>query len=475
MRLIRLLFGSLAIAAFVFTSAQADTNRTKLAFTSVLDADADFPLQGEYMGFVRGPSGFEHVGLQVIALGDGKFEGVRYPGGLPGSGWNGIERITLAGERRDAGTELTGPDFVVTVLHGQAAVRNEAGESLGVLKQVHRISPTLGAAAPLGAVVLFDGGGTEHFKNGRLTEDGLLAIGTELKDSYRDYTMHVEFRLPYMPHARGQGRANSGVYLQSRYEVQILDSFGLEGKENECASLYRYKAPDINMCFPPLRWQTYDIVFKSPRFDDSGNKVQNARLTVWHNGYPVQNDFEIERKTGAGAAETPELLPTKLQDHGNPVAFRNIWLVNHENAPPQPVAGNGAAYAYPGQAPLGYAAPGTVPVAAPAAVPAVPAAVAPQPGAVVWPPFGYNTPHYAQAYPQSIHHPVPGPAFQPVPPVNYQPLHYPAGHPSTAPYPLYQAFPAVQYQPVYYPPGHPSTVPYPPVQYWQGIYVYPAH
>jgi hypothetical protein len=132
-----------------------------------------------------------------------------------------------------------------------------------------------------------------------------------------------------MPFAKGQGRGNSGVYLQSRYEIQILDSFGLEGRANECGGLYRYLPPEQNMAFPPLSWQTYDIRFRAPRFSASGDKLQNARLSVLHNGVVVHNDVSVERKTGAGQAEGPEPLPIKLQDHGNPVQFRNIWLVEY--------------------------------------------------------------------------------------------------------------------------------------------------
>ena len=156
--------------------------------------------------------------------------------------------------------------------------------------------------------------------------EGWLKEGTELLAKFRDYTLHVEYRLPYMPHARGQGRANSGLYLQSSYEVQVLDSFGLEGAFNECGALYRYRPPDQNMCLPPLSWQTYDLTFKSPRFDHQGNKICNARITVLHNGVAVHHDFEIERKTGAGKQESPTLWPIKFQDHSNPVRFRNIWI-----------------------------------------------------------------------------------------------------------------------------------------------------
>jgi hypothetical protein len=115
--------------------------------------------------------------------------------------------------------------------------------------------------------------------------------------------------------------------LQSRYEVQVLDSFGLEGVFNECGSLYRQRAPDLNMAFPPLSWQTYDITFHSPTFDACGNKCRDARLTVLHNGVPVHNNVPITGKTGAGQPEGPQPLPIKFQDHGNPVHFRNIWLL----------------------------------------------------------------------------------------------------------------------------------------------------
>jgi hypothetical protein len=155
-------------------------------------------------------------------------------------------------------------------------------------------------------------------------------VGTQLKHAHRDYRMHAEFRLPYMPHARGQGRVNSGVYLQSRYEVQIFDSFGLEGHNNECGGLYRYRRPDVNMCFPPLAWQSYDIEFRAPRFDSQGNKYRHARITVWHNGVIVHNHVAVTNKKGGGSQEGPDPLPIKLQDHGNPVVFRNIWMVDYD-------------------------------------------------------------------------------------------------------------------------------------------------
>jgi len=159
--------------------------------------------------------------------------------------------------------------------------------------------------------------------------------------------LHLEFLLPYMPHARGQGRANSGVYVQSRYEIQILDSFGQEGAFNECGALYRERKPDLNMCLPPLTWQTYDIWFRGPRFGADAQKTENARFTVSLNGVPVQNDVELASGTGAGKriGEGPNPLPTKLQNHSNPVRFRNIWLVETGPAKTQamsPLAATGS-------------------------------------------------------------------------------------------------------------------------------------
>ncbi len=154
--------------------------------------------------------------------------------------------------------------------------------------------------------------------------------GAELTKLAQDFQLHLEFKLPYMPYARGQGRANSGVYLHKRYEVQVLDSFGLEGAANEAGALYREHKPLVNMGLPPLSWQTYDIAFTAPRFDADGNKVKNARLTVLLNGVPVQKDLDLASATGGGkkVGEGPNPLPINLQNHGNPIRFRNIWMVD---------------------------------------------------------------------------------------------------------------------------------------------------
>jgi hypothetical protein len=120
--------------------------------------------------------------------------------------------------------------------------------------------------------------------------------------------------------------------------VQILDSFGLDLKFDDCGALYRTKAPDLNMCLPPLSWQTYEIEFHGARFNSKGEKIKNVEITVWHNGVKIHDHYELENKTGAGKQETAEALVTKLQDHGNPVRFRNLWIIDLNRPVPSPLA-----------------------------------------------------------------------------------------------------------------------------------------
>jgi hypothetical protein len=211
-------------------------------------------------------------------------------------------------------------DGNIAILHDEKTVAE--------LKKVTRKSPTLGARPPKGAIVLFDGSNTEAWESAKLIGKKLLgATGASSRRKFGDHLLHIEFRTPFMPAARGQGRGNSGVYIQSRYECQVLDSFGLGGEDNECGGIYSIARPAVNMCFPPLSWQTYDIDFTAARYDEKGNKTKNARVTIKHNGIVIHQDLELPHGTPGRHSEGPEPDSVFLQDHGNPVAFRNVWIV----------------------------------------------------------------------------------------------------------------------------------------------------
>ncbi|QDU95999.1 family 16 glycoside hydrolase [Lignipirellula cremea] len=315
----------------MLASAAGPADKAAIVDPEVAQSDVDFLDAGEYRGSIRGLHGQAiPIGLQVSAEGNGEFRGALFRGGLPGSGWDRELRSELTGSRwtgPDTSVRLTSADHTgqFVLAGGKCQVLDVQGEHLGDLRKVIRRSPTEGLRPASESVVLFDGS-PHHLASPVVDENGLLEVGFTTAEPYNDFRMHVEFRTPYMPLARGQSRGNSGVYIQQRYETQILDSFSLPGVENECGGLYRQRRPDLNMAFPPLTWQTYDIFFQAPHFNDAGEKIANARLSLYHNGVAVHDDVEIVSKTGAGKAEGPQPLPILFQNHRDPVRFRNIWV-----------------------------------------------------------------------------------------------------------------------------------------------------
>jgi len=194
---------------------------------------------------------------------------------------------------------------------------------------------------PKSAIILFNG---KDLSNGTArdgdparggVEDGVMSVtarGGDImtEERFTDFMLHLEFMTPDMPDATGQAKGNSGVFLQGRYEVQVLDSYGIEvpGK-GDCGSIYNQFAPLVNACKPPLQWQTYDVVFRGARVDDSGQVVEPTRLTILQNGLVIQNNIQLPGITGASIDENvAEPGPVLLQDHGNDVKYRNIWIVS---------------------------------------------------------------------------------------------------------------------------------------------------
>ena len=289
------------------------------AFVEPRAAGVDYALQGEYA------STTQPIAAQVIALGEGTFRAVFLRGGLPGAGWDGETRIESEAFRDGEGVvDFPGP-WPARLEPGTLRGKTAAGEPFELVR-VTRQSPTEGASPPDGAVVIFDGTVGDALAEGDVDARGLLGVPVRTREGFGDATIHLEFQTPFMPTARGQMRGNSGVYLQGRYEVQVLDSFGLGGADNECGGIYQVARPRVNMAFPPLQWQTYDIDFTAARYDGD-QKVADARATIRHNGVVIHEDLALPGTTGGGDPEGPAPGPLVLQDHWNPVFYRNVWVL----------------------------------------------------------------------------------------------------------------------------------------------------
>jgi len=215
----------------------------------------------------------------------------------------------------------------------------DQGELDSLLKSAVRIeyvSPTMGMTAPETAVTMPTG-----FTN---VEDGILWAGGRTVDSFGSFKMHLEFRLPFKPmrNPSNQDKGNSGIYIYNNYEIQVLDTFALDysaenfpiktesAKKQWCGCFYKSIMADVNATLPALTWQTYDIDFTAPVFED-GKKVTNARITVLHNGIKIHDDVELKNGTGNGGKRKQLARgPIYFQDHENPTAFRNIWIQETE-------------------------------------------------------------------------------------------------------------------------------------------------
>jgi hypothetical protein len=288
--------------------------------------DPDFAIQGEYVG----PQGDGKIGAQVIARGLGEFEIKFTVGGLPGDGWDGKTSHKATARRNEDGTAaITGKDITGNIAGGKLTIKTPTASA--ELTKVERKSETLGKTPPEGAVVLFGKEGDEKNWNGgkivELSDGKFLNMGVKSKEKFGAFKAHIEFRLAWMPNSTGQGRSNSGVYFQDRYECQVLDSFGLSGENNECGGIYTQHKPLVNMCYPPMSWQTYDIEFTPAEFGSDGKKTKNARATVFHNGVKIHDNVEFPKECPGGQKEEPTPGPFQFQNHGDPVVYRNVWVL----------------------------------------------------------------------------------------------------------------------------------------------------
>jgi HEAT repeat protein len=206
------------------------------------------------------------------------------------------------------------------------------------------------ATPPAGASILLDGAHGRAWSQADggpirwAAEDGAVVVrpgagSIMTRNAYHDFILHVGFMIPDGLSGSGQARGNSGIYLLDRYEVQILDSWQSEVAVNACGAIYGRVAPRRNASRPPGSWQEYLIDFTAPCYDGDDHKIRNARITVWHNGLLIHDDVEIDGKTGRGAAEAPGPGPIVLQDHGDPIGFRDIWIVAKPSAWEGPGAG----------------------------------------------------------------------------------------------------------------------------------------
>jgi hypothetical protein len=234
--------------------------------------------------------------------------------------------------------------IVLATLAPAAPARAQYGSilDLKVAREQDRVDAA-GVPPPSGAIVLFDGTNLDRWVklDGKSTPTWELVKGGAMQATKgniitrqgfdKPFKLHIEFRVPYLPTKTGQDRGNSGVYLQGRYEVQVLDSYGLESKNDDCGGIYEVAAPRVNACKAPTVWQSYDIDFTPPKFKE-GKKIEPARVSVVQNGVKIHDNVEIpvdNTRSGLGG-DPSEPGPIMLQDHGSPVQYRNIWLVQEK-------------------------------------------------------------------------------------------------------------------------------------------------
>lgn len=291
------------------------------------------PFSGDYRGTLYNSAGETPVVGHLLATNFAEFRFIlRKSFDAPWKPW-----AVLDGTREDDAIWLSGFGWEATIEGDTLEATLVDSTDRFVLKKVERLSPTLGKKPPEGAVVLFDGSGFDEWvgDSGEVTwtlaEGNAMEVtpqtgGIATRRAFGDMELHIEFRSPYSPGNPHQFYGNSGVFIQRSYEVQVLMSHGREPMKNDCGAFYDAFPPALNMCAPPLQWQTYDVTFRAARFDERGEKTENARVTVLHNGVVIHDDLELPGPSFENLTDPKEPTPLYLQDHHNRVQYRNIWV-----------------------------------------------------------------------------------------------------------------------------------------------------
>lgn len=310
--------------------------------TDPAKADADFAIQGEYVGTVMENGKLQKVGVRVgITPKVGEFKAIVYRGGLPGDGWDKkFANVQFKRLFETSGQVTDGITHFPTLLGGKATIKDGImtitagnGASIGELKRIARQSPTLDAKPPAGAVVLFDGMSLEHFvPKTKMTADKLLMIPARTRESFTDFHLHVEVRIPYCRPQSG----HSGVYLQNSYHLAVsAGSFGASSiSDLGCGGIRWVRAPDENMSFSPLSWQTFDIDYTAARFNADDKVTQKPVVTIRQNGVVIHHQVELPETPpfyrGGGTDPLSRMGgPLHFQSHAQDegYAYRNIWIL----------------------------------------------------------------------------------------------------------------------------------------------------
>jgi len=289
-------------------------------------APSDLEVQGTYEGVWKAEKAEGKLEADVVALGDNAYKvyATQYVNDKPAS------KAELDGKAE--GDKLVFAGKVGNVdwegVYAPGEVRGRIGQDATFeIKRIVKEPPTLGKKPPEGAVALLDGKSFDNVTKRNKTEEWKLVGeggvevargGIRTAGAFEgSFDAHIEFRCNFKPAARGQGRGNSGFYLPNGTEIQVLDSFGFAPDKGSCGALYGQKPPDVNASLPPMQWQTYDVEYRMK--SKKGRKTGKPWVTVLHNGIKIHDDVELSRAPRNGGFH--------LQDHGNPVCYRNFWVL----------------------------------------------------------------------------------------------------------------------------------------------------